>query len=230
MKKLVVAFGIALALSTPTAFASGEDHGSHESTDHGAAASHEEHGHGHHDPTWADVNWFHGFLGEKAGVPPSILWRKPGTPVPVGVLLLNTAILFFILGRIGGPAIGQALVDRKKRIAGDIEAASKMKEEATAQLAHYEGKLAEMSSEMERIKQEMREQAEAERERILREAASRREAMEKEARALIVAELLDARQAIAKLAARHAVRLAQTQIVSALSADDQDRLAKEFLG
>lgn len=232
----------ALSVGASSALASDEHHGApshegHETSGHAAAgheaAGHEAasaHDHGHHDPTWGDVNWVHGFLGEKEGVEPSLLWRKPGTPVPVGVLLLNTAILFFILGRIGGPAIGQALVDRKKRIAGDIEAASKMKEEATLQLAHYEGKLAEMSAEMERIKLEMREQATSERDRILREAAARREAIEKEARALVEAELLDARQEMAKLAARQAVRLAEQQIIAALSSDDQDRLAKEFLG
>jgi F-type H+-transporting ATPase subunit b len=225
--------------ANPSAQVAGAEHGAaeHGAAEHGAAEhggdAHEgahAAGHGHHDPTFADVNWFYGFLGEKEGVEPSLLYRKPGMPIPVGVLLLNTAILFFILGRIGGPAIGQALVDRKKRIAGDIEAASKMKEEATAQLATYEGKLAEMASEMERITADMREHAKSERERILREAAQRRESLEKEARQLIEAELAHARQEMAKSAAKAAVKLAQAQLEKSLTADDHERLSKEFLG
>ena len=79
---------------------------------------------------------------------------------PVGALLINTAILFFLIGRFGGPGIKQGLKDRKQRIAGDIEKAAEMKAEAEEQLAHYEEKLAQMESEMERIKKEMAEQAE----------------------------------------------------------------------
>jgi F-type H+-transporting ATPase subunit b len=176
------------------------------------------------------VNWFYGFLGEKEGVEPSLLYRKPGTPVPVGVLLVDTALLFFIIGRIAGPSVGQGLRDRKQRIAGDIEAASAMKAEAEGQLSFYENKLEQMSAEMERIKVDMRTQATLEREHILKEAAARREAMEREARHLVEQELAATKQTIAHLVAHEAIRLAREEIQKSLTPADNERLAKEFLG
>src|SRR5690606_17076558 len=57
---------------------------------------------GHHVPRFEDVNWFHGLLGEREGVEPNLLWRAPGTPAPVGAMVLNTVILVWLLVRFGG--------------------------------------------------------------------------------------------------------------------------------
>jgi F-type H+-transporting ATPase subunit b len=214
----------------------GHDHGAH-GEEHGSAASEvDSHGdaHGHdahgHVPHFSDINWFYGLIGEKEGVEPSLLWRPPGTPIPLGALILNTAILFFLIGRFGGPGIKQGLVDRKQRIAGDIERASKMKEEAEEQLAHYEEKLHKVESEMTRIKEDMRRQAEADRVRILEEAKVQRAALEAESRKLVEQELAQARQDATIEAIRSAFTVAREQIVAELKAQDQERLANEFLG
>src|SRR5690606_39041088 len=116
-------------------------------------------------------------------------WRPPGTPIPLGALLINTAILFYLIGRFGGPGVRQGLSDRKARIAGDIQKAAAMRKEAEGQLAHYEEKLAEMEAEMARIKREMQQQAEADRQGILKETKDRRAAMEAEAKQMIEQEL-----------------------------------------
>lgn len=192
---------------------------------------HEEgHGHGAHVPHWSDVNWLHGMIGEKEGVEPSLLWRPPGTPVPVGAMILNTALLFFLLGRFFGPATRTGLRNRKKRIAGEIEAAAKMKEEAEDQLAYYEGQLAEMEDEMQRIKKEMREQAEVERKRVLEDARRQREAMERDAKRAIEQELAQARYDAMNAAVAHAVELAEQKIRSSMQPRDQERLATQMLG
>lgn len=205
-----------------------EAHGSEheEAGAHGEAGSHGAHG---HVPQFSDINWFHGLIGEKEGVEPSLLWRPPGMPVPLGALFLNTAILFFLIGRLGGPGIKNGLKSRKARIAGDIQKAAKMKEEAEEQLAHYEGKLSEMEAEMTRIKKEMREQAEADQARILTEAKSRREALEAEAKLMVEHELAQARRDATTQAVSSAVRAAREQIEKSLSSQDQERLATELL-
>ncbi len=216
------------------AFASGAPEKAH----HGATAdSHESesavgdaHEGAHHVPTWGDINWITGFLGEKDGVEPGLLWRAPGTPIPLGALILNTAILFFLIGRLGGPGIKQGLVDRKARIAGEIEKASEMKSEAEKQLAHYEEKLSLMESEMQRIKDDMKTQAKVDRERILAEATARRVHIESEARQLIEQELATARHDATVKAVHLAVEAARAEIIKSLDSKDHERLAKSFLG
>ncbi len=198
-----------------------------ESDDNGHQSGH---GHDGHVPHFSDINWFYGLVGEKEGVEPSLLWRPVGMPVPFGALILNTAILFFLIGRFGGPSIKAGLVGRKGRIAGEIESASRMKAEAEEQLAHYEGKLAEMEADMKRIKEEMRVQAESDRERILEEAQRRREALEGEARLLLAQELSQARQEATQRAVTGAVQAAREQIQKHLTAQDQERLARDLLG
>lgn len=203
---------------------------------HGAdvepAAGHHESGHGHdgHVPRFSDINWFYGLVGEKEGAEPSLLWRPVGMPVPFGALILNTAILFFLIGRFGGPSIKEGLVGRKERIAGDIESAARMKAEAEQQLAHYEGKLAEMEADMKRIREEMRLQAEADRVQILADAQKRRDALESEARVLLAQELSQARQDATQRAVTGAVQAAREQIQKHLTAQDQERLARDLLG
>ncbi len=193
------------------------------------AAGHGAHGHGH-VPHFSDINWWTGLIGEKEGVEPSLLWRPPGTPIPLGALLINTAILFFLIGRFGGPGIRQGLVDRKKRIAGDIEKAAEMRKEAEGQLAHYEEKLEQMEAEMARIKKEMQEQAEADRARILEEAKERRSAIEREARTLIEQELNQARHEATLKAVSGAVAAAREEVKKNLGQQDHERLAQDFLG
>jgi F-type H+-transporting ATPase subunit b len=188
-------------------------------------------GHGaHHEPTWHDINWFYGMIGEREGAEPGLLFRPVGMPVPLGAMLLNTALLFYLLGRFGAPAVRSGLEARRERLAGAIDAAARMKEEAAAQLARYETRLAEMSSEMERIKREMREQAEADRARILAEAKDRRVALEQETRRLLEQELAEAREHALRIAVGRAMALAATRIEQGLSEADHERLGANLVG
>lgn len=194
----------------------------------GPSDGHQEAGH-HAAPTFADINWFYGLIGEREGVQPGLLFRPVGMPVPLGSLLINSGILFFLIWKLGGPAIAQGLVSRKQRIAGDIEAAAEMKKDAERQLAHYEGKLKEVGEEMERIKKEMRLQAEADRKKIVEEAKARAVALEAEAKILIDQERAHARHEATKAALVLAVKEARSQIESRLTAEDQERLASDLL-
>lgn len=239
--------GIVLALALIPAGAHADDHdeGAHaqdgigaleedlpgyEMAENEVAAEASGHGDGHdHVPHFSDINWFYGLIGEKDGVEPSLLWRPPTMPIPLGALLINTAILFFLIGRFGGPGIRQGLVDRKNRIAGDIERAAEMRKEAEGQLAHYEEKLEQMGSEMARIKKEMQEQAEADRARALEEAKERQSAMEREARTLIEQELAQARHDATMKAISGAVDAAREEVKKNLSPQDHERLAGDFL-
>jgi len=212
----------------------GHDHaGAAEHGDHGAAhgdhgAAHGEHG-GEHVPSFAEINWYHGMLGAKDGVEPSLLFRPTGTPVPLAALLLNTAILYYLLYRLFGNAVTSGLKRRKETILRGMDEASRMKREAEQQLAGYEAKLAHVDEELTRLQRETREAGEAERVRILAEAKERRVRMERDARILIEQELKGVRERLIQETVATALRSAQEELVKRLTEADQQRFAEDYL-
>jgi F-type H+-transporting ATPase subunit b len=194
-----------------------------------ASGEHAAEDHEHHLPTLEDYNWFYGFLGEKEGAEPSFLFRPKGMPVPFGAMLLNSAILYYLLIRFAKKPISEALKSRKTTILRGMEEAGKMKSDAEARLADYEQKLATIDQEIERVREEMRTTGQSERKRILAEAKEKRGRMERDAQTLISQELKAARETLLAETARGAVRSAETALLAKLSASDQTRLAEEYL-
>lgn len=218
LRTLLCAAGLALSsLTVASAWAAPQ-------AGHGDVA-HEE----HHVPTFSDVNWYHGILGEREGAEPSLLWRAPGTPVPVAAMLLNTLLLVWLLVRFGGPLIRAGLTARKQRVESGIQGAVAMKREAEQQLAHYENKLERIDQEIENVRTQMREQAEAERKRVLAEAEQRRAQMDREVNVLLGQELKAARERLFHEVVAQAMQAAEEAIRRELSAEDHRRLAEELL-
>jgi len=193
-----------------------------------AGDGHEAHG-DEHAPTFDDINWGYGFLGEKEGASPSLLWRPKGMPVPFGALALNAAILYWLLIKFGKKPISDALKARKLGIMKGMEEAARMKAEAEASLAKYKKQLDEIDSEVERIRREMKEQGESESARILSEAKERRERMERDARTLVEQERKAAREALLRDTVRAAVKTAEATLISKIADGDRQRLGDEFL-
>ncbi|MET0790452.1 MAG: ATP synthase F0 subunit B [Polyangiaceae bacterium] len=195
-----------------------------------AVPAQEEHeDHEHHVPTLDEYNFFYGFLGERDDVEPNLLWRPKGTPVPFGAMLLNSAILYYLLVRFAKKPIADALKSRKATILRGMEEAGKMKRDAEAQLADYEQKLANVDQEIERVRTDMRASGQAERKRILAEAKEKRTRMERDAQTLIGQELKAAREGLQAELTRAALRSAEATLRSKLTASDQSRLADEYL-
>jgi F-type H+-transporting ATPase subunit b len=183
----------------------------------------------HHVPTLDEYNWYYGFLGEKEGVEPSFLFRPKGMPVPFGAMLLNSAILYYLLIRFAKRPIAEALKSRKATILRGMEEAGKMKKDAEARLADYEEKLATIDQEIERVREEMRAAGQTERKRILAEAKEKRTRMERDAQMLISQELKAARETLLAETARGAIRSAETALRAKLGVADQSRIAEEYL-
>jgi F-type H+-transporting ATPase subunit b len=185
--------------------------------------------HEHHVPKFEEYNFFYGFLGERDDVEPSILWRPKGTPVPFGAMILNSAILYYLLVRFAKKPIANALKNRKATILRGMEEAGQMKKEAQAQLASYEEKLATIDQEIERVRNDMRSSGQAERTRILAEAKEKRTRMERDAQTLIGQELKAARENLTSEMTRAALRSAEATLRTKMTAADQNRLAEEYL-
>jgi F-type H+-transporting ATPase subunit b len=123
----------------------------------------------------------------------------------------------------------KALKDRKANIMRGIDEAQRMKRDAKKRLADYEAKLERIEEEVERVRQEMRTAAEAERVKILADARARRERMEKDAQLLVAQELAAARDALKAEMVTAAMGSAANAVKARLRADDQQRLADEYL-
>jgi F-type H+-transporting ATPase subunit b len=186
----------------------------HSSDEHGEAAHH-----GHAAPTLDDVNWTDGLFGG----------RDESTPVPFVALLINSAILFFVIVKLGGPKIAEGLVARRNRLAAEIDAAAAMHKEAEAQLAHYEAKLAKMEAEAKEMKRSMRESAERERQKTLEDARAQRDKLVREAEDRVQRELGARREAMIRDMVLGAVRSAETSIQKNLRDQDQTWFGERML-
>jgi F-type H+-transporting ATPase subunit b len=151
------------------------------------------------------------------------------TPVPFAAMLLNSAILYWLLIRFAKKPIAEALKARKTNILRGMEEAGKMKSDAEGQLAQYEQKLANLDQDIERLRGDMRAAGENERKRILAEAKEKRTRMEKDAQTLISQELKAAREALTGEMVRSALSSAESTLRAKVTAADQSRLAEEYL-
>lgn len=175
------------------------------------------------------INWFYGLIGESDDEEPSLLWRPKGMPVPLSAQIINSAVLFYLLYRLGRRGVVEGLKKRRQRIMQGMDDAAKMRKEAASELTRYQERLAQIDAEITETRKQMREAAEAEREQILAEAKRRRERMEREARVLIEQELKAAREALLKETARTAVESARQLLASQANAADHERLNKEHV-
>ncbi len=233
LQRMLACAGVALALGTSAAVvAAADDHDDTPAAQHGDAHGDAHVGHDEHDAHGVGhVNWYYGILGESEDVTePTLLFRAPGMPVPLLAQLFNTLVLFFVLYRFGKGPIVNGLRARRESIMKGIDAASKMKADAQKSLDEYEAKLAKVDSEIERVRREMREAAEAEREQILEEAKKRRDRMEREAKLLVEQELKAAREVLLQETIRTAVQSAERIVTEKASPADHQRLSEEYLG
>ncbi len=191
---------------------------------HGAAAS----GHGGHhgDP---HPNWFHGLLGEKDGVEPSLLWRPKGTPPPYLSNLINTLALAFVLVKLAKGPVVNGLRTRREKLLKGIDEAARMKSESEKSLAEYKQRLDNIDLEITRVRDEMRAANEAERARILSDAEQRRVRVESEARLLVEQELAALHEQLRRETVAAALRSARELLTSQTTGEDQRRLSEAFL-
>jgi len=168
-------------------------------------------------------------IGAKEGVEPSLLWRTPEMPTPFAAQLLNTALLFGFLYKVGRAAVAKGLTERRQRIMRGIDEASAMKAEAERQLKFYRDKIENLDAEIERVRREMRGGAELERQRILEDAAARRVRLEQEAQLLLEQELKAVREVLTRETATAALRSARELLAAHTTTDDHRRLCEQYL-
>jgi F-type H+-transporting ATPase subunit b len=204
-------------------------HGERGAAAHGEHAEHTEHGEHDEKAPPEPINWWHGLIGEKPNVPPSLLWREPGEPPPFLASLLNFGLLVFIVVKFGKKPLRDALVKRKDSIVRELEEAQRLREAAEKRLAEYESKLDKIHEDLDRIRKEFREQGEHEKQRIVTEAKERRERMKRDAEVLLSQEVKQMRQELVIEVVGEATRLATELLGKEMTLGDHDRFAETFL-
>lgn len=208
-----------------------------------SAGEHECMGEGPDDPPPAP-NWWHGILmvnnerAEKGGFVNHLLFRyenerdkcdPKNEPPPFLAAVLNIAIFGFVVARFGKKPLAEALAKRRADIMGEIDTATRLKEEAEARLAEYESKLENIHETMEQIRADFAAESEREKDHILAEAEERRARMRRDAEFRVEQELKAARLLLLQEAVDGAVGAAEDLVASRVNASDQDRIADAYL-
>lgn len=191
-------------LLSPLALAEDVEHGGGGA--HGTEASTEAHG--------------GGAEGEHHGVP----WDV------VAFQAMNVALFLGILVWAARRPIGDWVRNRSFAVSHHIDEAARVKDEAAARFSDIEAKLVSLDRRIDEMKAEAdveaKKEAAAIAERAVADAARIRETAERTIRE----ESLRARNDLRTEAAALAVQLARETIKRNLSAEDEARLAREFLG
>jgi F-type H+-transporting ATPase subunit b len=195
----------------------------------GGKAEHAEHAEHDENGPPENINWWHGLLGTKEGVEPSLAWRTPEEPPPFLASLINFGLLVLIVVRFGKKPISDALVKRKDTIMREIDDAQRLRKAAEQRLGEYEARLAKIGEELERVRREFREQGERDKERLVVEAKERRERMQKDTELLLSQEAKQLRQDLMAEISTEAARLAADMLGKGMTLGDHDRFAEAFL-
>ncbi|HQB45071.1 MAG TPA: ATP synthase F0 subunit B, partial [Polyangiaceae bacterium] len=123
----------------------------------------------------------------------------------------------------------EALHSRKQALMKEIDAATKMREEASSRLEKYEDKLKRVDEDIERIRDDFRAQGQREKERILAEAKEARDRMLKDAQFMIEQESKQMRNVLMRDTVEAAMKAAEALLQSKMTAADHERLAEEYI-
>lgn len=134
--------------------------------------------------------------------------------------------LFYVLRK----PVAAHLDSRGQQIRGDLAMAAQVRADAASRLADIERRLQELPAELELVRQRGVEEVAAEELRIAQQAEVERGRLVAQTRREIEQHVRTARQALTEHAASLVIGVAEANLRSTLTADDQRRLADDFTG
>ena len=143
--------------------------------------------------------------------------------------VVNFTLLMVILVLMGRKPMGTFLVSRRRAIEEGLAEATKLREAAKKKYDEYQGRLEKLDREIAAIRKEMVAAGEAERDRIVEEAEAKAARMRREAEFLIEQQMKQLRVDLTREAVDAAVSAAEKVLRETMSADDQQRLAQNYL-
>ena len=150
-----------------------------------------------------------------------ILWE-------MGIKVLDVAIIAFFGFKLLSKPISQAMADRSAVVRAALEEATAGRREAEARLAEFQAKAAGLDKEIEAIRTQAAADMERERAILIEDGKAAAERVAQHARETIRQEVIKARAELHREAAELAVRLAEEQVRTTMTAADQSRLAGDY--
>lgn len=147
-------------------------------------------------------------------------------------LALRTGNLLLLLGVLvyfGGKPVRKFFADRRNQIRGDLDEAAGLLEAAETRYAEWQRKLIDLEQDIETIKSEGRQRAEAEGEAIVAGAQAAAERIHRNAKASVDHELRRAQAALRAEAAQLATQMAEQILMEKLSDADRERVMDELI-
>lgn len=142
---------------------------------------------------------------------------------------INFVLLISLLTFLLRSKIKDALANRSMRVKGDIDESNRLRKEAQQRFEDLESRLNGFESELESMKTNAASQAEAEHETMLARAEEDAVRIAESAQRSIRDETERARQALRQEVAELSVDLAREKLSQTVNADDQTRLAGDFI-
>lgn len=210
---------LAAALLCASAPALAQDHGDErgeaaapegEHGEHGGEAG-EGHGEGHHVEPFNISNF------------------GAAHTIPFVAVLINFALLLWLLRYLGRKPLTAFLQARHVAIRDALADAQKTRAEAEARFKEYSARLDHLDKELARLRDEMSNVAEAERERIVADAQERAARLQRESEFLLSQELKQVKKDLERGLAIAAVAAAEDVLKRSTTSDDQSRLAEGYL-
>ncbi len=147
----------------------------------------------------------------------------------IGLQAANVVLFGIALAWLARGPIRDALKNRSLAVSKQLDESARLKAEAAATNADIEARLATLDRRVEEMKAEAAVEADREAMRIEERAHADASRVKDTAERTIREESTRARNELRGEAARLAVALARETLKRSVTADDQDRLAREFL-
>lgn len=154
--------------------------------------------------------------------------EEPMSP-PFVFMLLNFAILMWLLIKYLLPAGQQVARERHDAIKNALDEAAKLRDEAKAKLAEYEARVKGLDDEIKKLVDGIRADAEADKARIFEQARAQAAMLKREAEQRIAAEIELARTALTKEVTAAATQATEKLLKTQVTAEDQRGLVNTFI-
>ncbi len=204
----------------PVTWAAAESHGSHDA--HGANAHAVEAYDGHGEEAHGEEAH-----GDGHGGPLTIKGVLTNTEFIGNVV--NFCVLIGILVWLGRKPLSEHLVARRKAVEDGLVEAAKVKKEAEAKYKEYSERLEKLDEEVKRMTDAIAEAAQKDKQRIVEEAEARAQRLKQDTERLIEQQMKQLYADVMSEVVDSSVKAAESVLSEKLNAQDQQKLAREYL-
>lgn len=149
---------------------------------------------------------------------------------PFMFALANFAIFLFLIAKFGGPAAKKIATERHDQIKDALDEAAKLRTQAQDKLLEYDKRIANVDSEIAKLVEGIKADAEGDKKRILAAAEAQAAQMKKDAELRIAAEIEYARARLTNEVSAAATKAAEKLLKDNLQPGDQSKLVSTFIG